>query len=160
MRSDLSCVWPLAVPTAVSQKGLVMVGSNPADVGDMRALGDTCVEFQDSRLITGLDVAPRYAFDFDGDGALEASEEKDYVVVSHSVAGIIVYDVTNRTQFQLVGRVKLPAGARNVRVDALKRRLYVAGAAAGVYVVDFDSVPSLTPIDSDQDGTDGRGVEV
>jgi RHS repeat-associated protein len=150
---------PLTVVGLVSQRGFILLRSNPDSVGDISLINTECAEVDGSTAVSALAVLQHYAFDLDGDGELEPSEDRDYVLVAHQVGGVLIYDVTDRENIQLVGRIRMPGQVFQLSVDRDGRRLIVAGAGAGFYVVDLDVPPSRDLLDEDQDGKDDRILE-
>lgn len=156
---DAGNAHPLTVAGLLAERGVLLLESNPNDVGQITAYNEVCAEVSGSRRVLGLEVAQRYRFDFDGDGVLEEAEERDYLLVAHATAGLLVFDATDRDNVTLAGRVRIPGSAVNVALDRDGRRLFLAGSGTGVYVVDFDRPPSPQLLDANGDGTDDRVLE-
>ena len=150
---------PIVLVGLVGQRGFILLRSNPASVGDVSLLNSECTEVEGSTSISALAVLQRYGFDLDEDGKIDSSETGDYVLVAHQKGGVLVYDVTDREDIKLVGRIRMPGQVSQLSVDREGRRLYVAGAAAGVYVVDLDAPPSVDLVDENGDGKDDRILE-
>jgi RHS repeat-associated protein len=150
---------PLTVVGLVGERGFVLLRSNPASVGDVSLLNEECTEFEGSTAISGLTVLQKYIFDFNGDGKLDPSEARDYILVAHQKGGVLIYDVTDRLNIKLVGRIQMPGPVSGLSVDTVHRLLYVAGGAAGLYIVDLNALPSLLLIDQNHDGKDDRILE-
>ena len=150
---------PLTIVGLVANRGFILLRSNPESVGDISLINSECAEVEGSTAVSALAVLQHYPFDFDGNGKLDASENRDYVLIAHQKAGILIYDVSDRQNIKLVGRIRMPGQVSEISVDRDARRLFVAGAGAGFYVVDLDVLPSLDLIDVDQDGKDDRILE-
>ncbi len=150
---------PLTVVGLVGLRGLVFLDSPLDDVGDLSRFGDLCLNIDGSRAIQGLEVLQNYAFDLDGDGVAEPSEARDYLLVAHRARGLLILDATDRDHIFLVSRIDLPGGAAHLGLDREGRRVYVAGAGAGVYVVSLDGVLTTDKIDQNLDGLDDRILE-
>jgi len=129
----------IAVVGLIGLRGLIFLDSPVDDVGDLSLYGDLCLTIDGSRNVQGLEVLEDYIFDLDEDGRLEEHEARDYLLVAHRTRGVLILDATNRDYVHLVSRIELPGGAAHLGVDREARRVYAAGAGAGVYVV---SVPS------------------
>ena len=158
---DPSTPHPMTVVGLVGLRGLALLESDPSDVGDITFFNELCLNVGGSAQVSGMQVVESYPFDFDDDGKLEESEERDYIVVSHRASGVLLLDATDRDDLTLVGWVKLPTGgqAAHVSVDRDRRRLYVSGYGGGVYTVDFDKVPTTQVVDKNQDAIDDRVLE-
>ncbi|HKI00989.1 MAG TPA: Ig-like domain-containing protein [Thermoanaerobaculia bacterium] len=150
---------PVVVVGLVGQRGFLLLRSNPASVGEVSLLNQECTDVEGSTAISALAVLQHYIFDLDGDGELESTEGRDYILVAHQKGGILIYDVTDREEIRLVGRIRMPGQVSQLSVDREGRRLYVAGAAAGFYIVDLDAPPSKDLLDVDHDGKDDRILE-
>ncbi len=150
---------PLTLVGLANLHGLFFLRSNPESVGSISFLNEECVEIDGSRSVSGMSVLQKYAFDLDGDGRLRESEKRDYILVSHQKAGVLVYDITDRENPDLVGRIKLPGVGSRLGIDREGRRLFVSGLSNGFYVVDLDRRPTLALIDDDGDGVDDRVLE-
>ena len=150
---------PLTIVGLVSQRGFLLLRSNPDSVGDISLINSECAEIDGSTAVTALAVLQHYAFDLDGDGQLEDSEYRDYVLVAHQTGGVLIYDVTDRENIELVGRIRMPGPVSELSVDRDGRRLIVAGQGTGFYVVDLNIPPSRDLIDEDGDGKDDRVLE-
>ncbi len=151
---------PLTVVGLVGQRGFLLLRSNPGSVGEVSLLNEECTAIDGSTSISALSVLQHYIFDLDGDGELEPSESRDYILVAHQKGGILIYDVTDREEIRLVGRIRTPGFPSQLSVDREGRRLLVAGGASGFYVIDLDTPPSLELLDVDHDGKDDRILEV
>ena len=162
---DLAMVYdpanahPLVVAALAGNNGVVLLEDTAASPGHMVFLKDICADFQGNRQVTGLAVVQHYAFDFNGNGVLEPGEQRDYLLVTHRTAGVLTYDITDRTNPKLVGQIPLPGEAAHLGVDTVNRRLFVAGYGGGLYVVDFNRPPSIGLLDTNHDGTDDRVLE-
>ncbi|HEY9421595.1 MAG TPA: DUF6531 domain-containing protein, partial [Thermoanaerobaculia bacterium] len=150
---------PIVVVGLVGQRGFILLRSNPASVGQISLLNEECTLIDGSTAISGLTVLQGYAFDLDKDGELEESEERDYILVGHQKGGVLIYDVTDRENIDLVGRIKMPGLVNQLSVDRQTRRLLVSGGAAGFYILDLDAAPTLAFLDDDLDGKDDRILE-
>jgi len=150
---------PLVVVGLVGQRGFVLLRSNPDSVGELSLLNEECTDVDGSTSITGLAVLQHYSFDFNDNGQFDSWETGDYILVAHQKAGILIYDVTDREEIKLVGQIKMPGQVSQLTVDRENRRLLVAGAGAGFYIVNLDLPPSRTTIDEDRDGKDDRILE-
>jgi RHS repeat-associated protein len=151
---------PLTVVGLVGFRGLGLFESEVQDVGEISFFNETCLEVEGSAQVAGLAVVEDYPLDLDGDGLVSPSEVRDYLVVAHRTAGVLVLDATDRDGVQLVGRIRLPGQAVRVTVDREARLLYVAASGGGLYVVDFGGRPRLDRVDANGDGTDDRLLEV
>ena len=127
---------PLTVVGLVGLRGLIFLDSPLNDVGNLSRFGDLCLTIDGSRAIQGLEVLQHYAFDLDGDGVAEESEARDYLLVAHRTRGLLILDATDRDHVFLVSRIDLPGGAAHLGLDREGRKVYVAGAGAGVYVLE------------------------
>ena len=156
---DPNNAHPLVVAALAGNNGVVMLEDQPALPGHLAFLTDICADFKGNRSVTGMAVVQHYAFDFNNDGVLAPSEQRDYVVVTHRGAGVLIYDVTDRTKPSLVGQIPLPGEAAHLGVDRMNRRLFVAGYGGGLYVVDFNRPPSVGLLDKNGDGIDDRVLE-
>jgi YD repeat-containing protein len=150
---------PMTVAGLVGFSGLALLRSDPTTPGSMSFLSGACSDVGGDRNVTGMAVLQDYAFDLNRDGRLDPSEERDYILVSHRQYGVLVYDITDRKEIILVGKIKVPGQAANLSVDREGRRLFVAGYLGGLYVVDLNARPSLDPIDGNGDGVDDRILE-
>lgn len=157
--SDNTNEVPLAVFGLLSQRGFLVAQDDLNQTGHLDRIAQVCSDVEASTTVTGLEAVPGYRFDFDGDGELEPSEERDYLLVTHAAAGVLVYDVERRHQPTLVGRLRLDGQAHNLSVDRGRRRLLVGGGSAGLFVLDFDRVPSLDLLDANADGIDDRVID-
>ncbi len=156
---DTDNLHPLTLVGLVGDKGLVLLDSNASDPGKVSFLNEACAEVDGNANVTGLQVLQSYRFDLDDDGKLKPEEARDYALVTHRVAGLLIFDVTDRKNITLVGRIRLPGNAAHLSVDPEHRRAYVSGYSGGLYVVDLDHKPSLDLLDVNGDGTDNRVVE-
>jgi RHS repeat-associated protein len=156
---DADNINPLTVVGLVGRLGFIILRSNPASVGQLSLLNQECVDFEGSTNITGLTVLQHYLFDLDDDGELEDEESRDYVIAAHQKGGVLIYDVTDREDIQLVGRIRMPGTVNQLTVDRQTRRLLAAGSGSGFYIVDLDAAPSFVFLDEDRDGKDDRLLE-
>ncbi|MCB1036041.1 MAG: hypothetical protein KDD47_19625, partial [Acidobacteria bacterium] len=149
---------PLVAAGLVTFKGLVLLESNPADVGSMGFVNEVCADVGGSRRVQGMEVVEDYpfAFDRDGDGVFESVEERDYILVTHGSGQLLILDVTDRDEIRLVGRVFNLSSPARVSVDRRSRRAFVSSFGGVVQVVDFDRAPSLDPVDRDGNNVDDR----
>ncbi len=150
---------PLTVAALLAERGVSLLESNPNDVGQVTAYNEVCAQIGSSRRVLGLEVAQRYRFDFDANGVLEESEERDYLLVAHIHAGVLVFDATDRDNVALVGRIRVPGSVVDVALDRDGRRLFAAASGAGVYVIEFDRPPTTELLDANGDGEDDRVLE-
>ncbi len=150
---------PLTLVSLIAFRGLALFDSSLADAGDLSPFHQLCLNVEGSAWVSGLAVLEDYPFDLDGDGRYETSEVRDYLLVAHRTEGVLIVDAQDRDHLVLAGQVKLPGEAVALGVDRDHRRLYVAGAGGGIYVVDLDRAPSRDPIDANGDGLDDRVVE-
>ncbi len=148
---------PLTVVGAVGNRGLAILESNPAEPGVVSFLSQQCAEIDGSRAIASLAVLAGYGFDRNGNGVIAPEERRDYVLVAHRVAGVLVYDATDRAMPFLVGRIRV-GSASAITVDRAGRRLFVS-TGDGISIVDFDRLPNLDPLDTNGDGRDDRVIE-
>ncbi len=155
---DAGNVHPLTIAGSVGNRGLALLESNPQSAGEMSFLSEQCATFDGSRAVAGLETLLDYGFDLDGDGTIAPAERRDYALLAHRVAGVLVYDVTNRAAPHLVGRIRV-GSASAITADRGARRLYVSIGAEGIAIVDFDRLPNLDPLDRNGDGRDDRIVE-
>ncbi len=102
---------PLVVAGLVGNNGVVLLDSSLAAPGTLTFLNDICVNVQGSNAVTGMAVVQHYVFDWNGDGQLDPAKAADYIVVTHRTAGVLIYDVTDRTNPTLVGEIPLPGQA-------------------------------------------------
>ena len=100
-----------------------------------------------------------YRFDFNGNGVLEETERRDLALTAHPTVGVLIYDISERRNPNLIGRIGLPNPAVALHVDRESRLLYASAAVEGVYVIDFNLVPDNTLLDEDLDGVDDRILE-
>jgi RHS repeat-associated protein len=158
---DRATPHPMTVVGLVGLRGLALLESEPANVGHISFFNELCLNLNGSAQVSGMQVVESYPFDTDGDGTLEESEERDYIVVAHRANGLLILDAADRDNLTLVGWVKLPAGgqAAHVSVDRDRRRIYLSGYGGGIYVIDFDKLPTTQAVDKNQDGTDDRVLE-
>jgi YD repeat-containing protein len=157
--SDPLASHPLTAAGLIGFRGVALLESDPADVGEISFYNELCLKIDGSARVTGMEVLEDYRFDFDEDGKLEKDEEKDYLLVTHLTAGLLVIDATDRDLLSLVGRVRLPGAASHLGIDREERRVYVAASGEGIYVVDLDHPPSTLLKDEDADGIDDRVLE-
>jgi RHS repeat-associated protein len=151
---------PLTLVGLVGLRGLALFDSDPADVGDVSFFNELCLDLGGSAQVSGLEVVEDYRFDLDGDGTLEEHEERDYILVAHRTQGVLILNATDRDNVVLVGWIRLGGGqAARVSVDREHRRMYVSGYGGGIYVVDFDRVPTTEIVDLNQDSLDDRLLE-
>ncbi len=157
---DAADPHPLTLVGLIGFRGVGMFESDPVDVGEVSFYNEACLEIGGSNRVSGMAVAEDYPFDFNGNGVFEAEEYRDYLVVTHLSAGVLILDATNRDELELVGWVRLPGQSGEVAVDANRRFLYVSGLGGGLYVIEFDEVPSTATHDANSDGLDDRLLEV
>jgi RHS repeat-associated protein len=150
---------PLTLVGLVGNRGFLLLRSTPESPGNVSLLGQECTQIDGSEAIRALTVLQHYIFDLNGDGKLDPTESRDYVLVAHQDAGILIYDITDRTNIKLTGRIRMPGPISALSVDRDHRRLFVAGGAAGFYVVDLNATPSLDLLDQNRDGQDDRVLE-
>jgi RHS repeat-associated protein len=150
---------PIVLVGLVAQRGFILLKSDPTSVGNVSRLNDECAKVEGSTAVSALTVLQHYIFDLNDDGKLDDSEARDYVLVAHQKAGILTYDVTDREDIKLVGRIRMPGQISQLSADLVGRRLYVAGSGAGFYVVDLNAPPSQELVDEDRDGKDDRILE-
>ncbi|HYP22304.1 MAG TPA: DUF6531 domain-containing protein, partial [Actinomycetota bacterium] len=151
---------PITVVALIGFRGLALLHSPIDNVGSLRFFNESCLNVDGSAQVSGLDVVEDYPIDFDEDGELEESEERDYVLVSHRGKGLFIFDATDREELVPVGRVTLPGQAAHVGFDRERRKIYVSAHGAGIFVVDFDELPGReSMIDINGDGTDDRVLE-
>ena len=134
---------------AASRDGLELLdGASLAPLGFVSTQGQPA----------GVDGLSFFGIDLDLDGAIDPDRETgDLAVVANGPDGLLqLFDVTDPTQPRRTGLVRLPHPALDVAVDRDERIAYVAGAEAGVSLVDLDGPRSLQPIDLDRDGFDDR----
>ena len=155
---DAANSHPLTVVGAVGNRGLAILESNPSEPGVVSFLSQQCADVQGSRAVAGIEVLADYGFDLDGDGFIAPIERHDYVLLAHRVAGVLVYDVTDRAMPQLKGRIRI-GSASAITVDRAGRRLFVSVGGSGLAIVDFDRLPNLDPLDRNGDGRDDRVLE-
>jgi len=149
----------ITVVGLVGLRGLIFIDSPVSDVGDLSRFGDLCLTVGGARNVQGLEVLEDYIFDLDHDGRLEEDEARDYLLVAHRTRGILILDASNRDYVHLVSWIELPGGAAHLGVDREARRVYAAGAGAGVYVVNLGDPLSVTKVDKNADGLDDRILE-
>jgi RHS repeat-associated protein len=150
---------PLVVATLLGNNGVLLLEAPMSFPSGLTYLSDICTDFQDDRQITGMVVVQRYVFDYSAEGGAGSNQPRDYIVASHRLAGVLIYDVTDRAQPRLVGQIPMPGEAAHLGVDTEKRLLYVAGYGGGVYVVDFNRAPAIGLLDKNHDGIDDRVLE-
>ena len=156
---DPGNINPLVVVGLVGQRGFILLRSNPSSVGELSLLNEECTEVEGSTAISALAVLQDYSFDSGEDEEPGATEGRDYILVAHQKGGILIYDVTDREEIKLVGRIRMPGQVSQLSVDREGRRLLVAGAAAGFYIVDLKTPLNKDLIDVDRDGKDDRVLE-
>jgi RHS repeat-associated protein len=156
---DAADPHPLTLVGLVGFRGVGLFESDPADVGDVSFYNEACLDISGSARVSGMAVAENYPFDINGNGVFEAEEHRDFLVVTHLAAGVLILDATNRDALTPVGWVRLPGQSGEVAVDPNRRLLYVSGLGGGLYVIDFDEIPSLAPHDANSDGLDDRLLE-
>ncbi|HEX3553446.1 MAG TPA: Ig-like domain-containing protein [Thermoanaerobaculia bacterium] len=154
---DGNNINPLTLVGLVGFRGLVLLSSDPA--GTVSFLNEACADVAGSRNVSGLLVLQQYAFDLNNDGQFTDDERRDYILVSHQQAGVLIYDATNRQNLVLVGRIRVPGTASRLGVDRDSHRLFVSALADGFYVVDLSRKPSVDFIDVNGDGIDDRILE-
>lgn len=151
---------PLTLVGLVGLRGLALFDSKPESLGDISFFHEMCLNLNGSAQVSGLAIAEDYPFDLDKDGTVEPDEYHDYVLVAHRTQGVLIFDAQDRDELVLVGWIQLSGGqAARISVDRDRRRLYVSGYGGGIYVLDFDRLPSTQPIDLNQDTRDDRLLE-
>ena len=149
---------PMTIAGLVGLRGLLLLESPPMDIGEMFYFNDLCLNIEGSQQVWGLELAQDYPFDADRDGVYADDEYRDYLLVAHS-KGVLVIDAEDREDLQLAGHVRLPGIASNVALDRERRLIFAAGGASGIYVIDFDALPSVLLRDENGDGIDDRVLE-
>ncbi|MEO1082739.1 MAG: DUF6531 domain-containing protein, partial [Acidobacteriota bacterium] len=126
--------------------------------------------------ITGMASVDDYGLDLDGDGTispglLATTEYRDYVVLAHHSGYLKIFDATDSTAVKPVAEIPLAKDDEEIAIadlaiDRASQLIYVTAFGAGVYVVDFSSLPPETTdgnfvlrIDADGDGLDDRVLE-
>ncbi len=150
---------PLTLVSLLAFKGLTFFDDSLTNAGQLTFFHDLCLNRNGSAWVSGLAVLEHYPFDMDGDGIYEKTEYHDYLLVAHRREGLLIVDVEDRDLPSVVGQVKVPGEAVALGVDRDHRRVYVAGAGGGIYVVDLDRPPQAHPIDTNGDGLDDRVLE-
>ncbi|MCB1055040.1 MAG: Ig-like domain-containing protein, partial [Acidobacteria bacterium] len=158
--ADASDPHPLVAAGLLSFSGVVLLESDPVSVGNISFLNEVCAEVNGSRRVVGLEVVEDYpvAVDTDGDHKDDAVEDRDYLLVSHLQAGLLVFDVTNRDDVRSVARIPLPGAPSALALDRRQRRVLVA-AGDKLLAIDFDHPGGLGLVDANGDGIDDRVVE-
>jgi hypothetical protein len=151
---------PISLVGLVGFRGLALFESDPADVGDVSFYNEMCLQIGGQAQVAGMTVVEDYPFDFDADGRITEDEVRDFLVVTHRTAGLLILDATDRDALEVVGWVRLPGQGGHVSLYREGRLLYVSGLGGGLYVVDFDRPPTFELVDADGDGLDDRLVEV
>ena len=80
--------------------------------------------------------------------------------MTHATGGLLAFDLTRRSEPQLVARVRLPLVALGVAIDRTRMRAYVSGATGGLAIVDLAALATTTLVDADVNGVDDRVLEV
>jgi RHS repeat-associated protein len=157
---DVTSSHPLTAVGLVAFRGLALVASQPNDIGDLGFVEDACANVSGSRAVFGLETAVDLALDWDGvPGISEEERHSDWALVAHGVGGLLVYDLTERTNPVLRGRVPLPGSALHLGLDRSTLRVYVATGSQGLMVVDLSGPLLVGFIDEDGDGVDDRVIE-
>jgi hypothetical protein len=152
---------PIDIAALVSFRGIAEIESPPSAVGSLSFLTDACAEVEGSRAVRALAAAVDLPWDLNADGRVdEAERERDYVFVTHATGGLLVFDLTRRSEPLLVARVRLPLVALGVAIDRTRMRAYVSGASGGLAIVDLVSLATTTFVDVDENGVDDRVLEV
>ncbi|MDA8017399.1 MAG: DUF6531 domain-containing protein [Thermoanaerobaculia bacterium] len=144
---DASNTHPLTIVGLVGFQGLVLIESNLEAAGEMSALNTQCVVSDGNRNIAGLEVIQDFPFDFNGDGELDESENRDWALVAHRSAGVLVFDVTDRERIEFAGHFEMPVPVAALTIDRESRQLFASAYGSGVYVLDFDAPPEGYPED-------------
>ena len=152
---------PIDIAALVGFRGLAELESPPSAVGDLSFLADACAEVEGSRAVRALAAAVDFPWDLNADGHVDADErERDYAFVTHATGGLLAFDLTRRSEPQLVARVRLPLVALGVAIDRTRMRAYVSGATGGLAIVDLAALGTTTLVDADVNGVDDRVLEV
>ncbi|MEO8195271.1 MAG: RHS repeat-associated core domain-containing protein [Thermoanaerobaculia bacterium] len=152
---------PIDVAALVSFRGIAEIESPPASVGNLSFLTDACAEVEGSRAVRALAAAVDFPWDTNADGRVDDLErERDYAFVTHATGGLLAFDLTRRSEPQLVARVRLPLVALGVSIDQTRMRAYVSGASGGLAIVELASLATTTLVDADENGVDDRVLEV
>ncbi len=152
---------PIDVAALVSFRGIAEIESPPSAVGNLSFLTDACAEVEGSRAVRALAAEVDFPWDTNGDGHLDDNErERDYAFVTHATGGLLAFDLTLRSEPQLVARIRLPLVALGVAIDRQRMRAYVSGASGGLAIVDLATLATTTFVDADENGVDDRVLEV
>jgi RHS repeat-associated protein len=152
---------PIDLVGLVAFRGLAEIESSPADAGDLAFFADACAEVEGSRAVWGLATEVDLPWDANGNGKADPAEvEADYAFVAHGLAGLLIFDLTDRANPILRSRIRVPMSAVGVAIDRRRMRAYVSGASSGVAIVDLAEPATTTLVDRDGDGIDDRVLEV
>ena len=152
---------PIDVAALVGFRGIAEIESPPSAVGNLSFLADACAEVEGSRAVRALAAAVDLPWDANADGRVdEVERERDYVFVTHATGGLLVFDLTQRSDPHLVARIRLPLVALGVAIDRTLMRAYVSGASGGLAIVDLAALATTTLVDADVNGADDRVLEV
>jgi RHS repeat-associated protein len=157
---DLAALWDpaktgheLSVLGLVGFRGLLML-STSNDATALRKAAESCALFGGTNNVISLDVLQDVAL-----LGRPAGQERDWALVTHRQAGLLVYDVSDRTNLVLVSRIQLPDQPSYVAVDRSTRRAYVSTFSGKLFVVDLASAGSTQLVDRNSDGRDDRILE-
>jgi len=149
------------VAALVSFRGLAQIESPPSAVGNLAFLADACAEVEGSRAVRAIAAEVDLPWDTNADGRVDDIErERDYAFVTHATGGLLIFDLTRRTEPQLVSRIRLPLAALGVAIDRTRMRAYVSGASGGLAILDLTALATTTLVDADVNGVDDRVLEV
>lgn len=152
---------PIDVAALIGFRGIAEIESPPSAVDNLSFLADACAEVEGSRAVRALAAEVDLPWDANADGRADDDErERDYAFVTHATGGLLVFDLTRRSEPQLVSRIRLPLVALGVAIDRTRMRAYVSGASGGLAIVDLAALATTTFVDADGDGRDDRVLEV
>jgi RHS repeat-associated protein len=156
--SDPAAPHRLTVAGLVGFRGVALFESDPIDLGDVRFYNESCLRIEGNAAVSALEVLTDYAFR-SADTA-QPAEPRDYLLVTHRTAGLLILDAEDRDNLILAARVPLPIEAAELTVDRNQRKAYVSGTGGGLAIVDLDKPLTGLPRDLDGDGRDDRVLEV
>ncbi len=108
-----------------------------------------------------LHALTAFAFDSNGDGAVDGNEVFDVAVASGANDNTLqLFRVPATGIPELISAIRLPANAHGVAIDRTERLAYVSIGARGVAMVDLTGPASIQPLDVDRNTTDDRVLGV
>ncbi len=166
---DLAALWDpdktgheLSVLGLVGFRGLLMLTSRNSDPDELAPVGEGCASFAGTNNVVSVEVlqGARIVPPAPSPDVIQAdARQRDWALVTHRQAGLLVYDITDRTNLILASRIPLPDQPSHLAIDRDALRAYVSTYSEKLLVVDLTSWRSLALVDRNEDGRDDRVLE-